>query len=540
MSDDDARRRQGLRGAAPQGAGWWGARLLAGGADGAVWARSAAAGGQSVTFGALRAETARLARTLSCHGIRPGATVALHGSPGFTHLWSVLALWSLDAQVLLLEPALSGPERAALLDLARPQYVVTLGESHGDEERFVPECEVLVRRRPGGRPAATAHRLVQFSSGTTGRPKPAGRTPGSLLTEVRRLGALPLMPRAGESVAVLEPVAHSFALIGGVLHALAVGATVVLPASAESDAVTEAAASAHVVLGRPRHFGVLAGAPAGVRLERLRLAVSGGDVLPGAVAGAFARRYGVLVGQAYGTTETGIVATDLAGGHGPGALGVPVPGVRTRVVGGALQVRLAEAPDPYGPVAHGPSAPGPSADGASAYGPSADEPSVYGPSVYGPSAHGASSAGDAGAAGPAGAVDAADRVWADGWLATHDLVARDPATGALRLRGRTGRAASGADLLDIEEVLRAHRHVREAVVLGPDPVEAHVAGTAELRPAELSAWCRRFLGERSAPRRFHVVPELARSASGKVLRDRARLHERGWAPRPAVAAGRRR
>ncbi|MFJ5552586.1 class I adenylate-forming enzyme family protein [Streptomyces sp. NPDC093225] len=497
MSDDDARRRQGLRGTAPQGAGWWGARLLAGGADGAVWARSAAAGGQSVTFGALRAETARLARTLSCHGIRPGATVALHGSPGFTHLWSVLALWSLDAQVLLLEPALSGPERAALLDLARPQYVVTLGESHGDEERFVPECEVLVRRRPGGRAAVTAHRLVQFSSGTTGRPKPAGRTPGSLLTEVRRLGALPLMPRAGESVAVLEPVAHSFALIGGVLHALAVGATVVLPASAESGAVTEAAASAHVVLGRPRHFGVLAGAPAGVRMERLRLAVSGGDVLPGAVAGAFARRYGVLVGQAYGTTETGIVATDLAGGRGPGALGVPVPGVRTRVVGGALQVRLAEAPDPYGPSAHGPSA----------------------------------SAGDAGAA---------DRVWADGWLATHDLVARDPATGALRLRGRTGRAASGADLLDIEEVLRAHRHVREAVVLGPDPVEAHVAGTAELRPAELSAWCRRFLGERSAPRRFHVVPELARSASGKVLRDRARLHERGWAPRPAAAAGRRR
>lgn len=455
--------------------GWWGEDLLAANDPRGVWAR---AGGGVVSFGELRDRTAWLSRVLPSYGIRPGSTVALHGTPSFTQLWAVFALWSVGAQVILLEPSLAHAEREALLELSRPQFVITLGELLGDEDTFVPECEVLVRRRRGGLPARMRYRLVQFSSGTTGRPKAGGRTAASLLTETGRIGALPLMPRRGEQVAVLEPMAHSFALIGGVLHALAAGATVVFPASGDAAAVVEAAARSDVVLGRPHHFAQLAGAPAGTRLPRLRLAVSGGDVLPAETAGAFARRYGVLVGQAYGTTETGLVATDLAGESGPGAIGVPVPGVLTRVTAGALQVHVPASPYPYEP----------------------RSPLTGG-----------------------------------GWLSTHDLVARDPATGALWLRGRDGRIASGECLADIETVLLAHRYVRDAVVLGPDPVEAHVAGSAELRRADLTAWCRRFLHETAVPRHFHVVPELARSASGKLLRDRARLHERGWAPRPDLA-----
>ncbi|WP_438484461.1 class I adenylate-forming enzyme family protein [Streptomyces sp. S186] len=452
--------------------GWWGGGLLAAGDPSAEWAR---AGADAVSFREFRARTGWLSRVLPAHGIRAGSTVALHGTPSFTQLWVVCALWSVGAQVVLLEPSAPRAERQALLELSRPQFVITLGELLGDEDRFAPECEVLVRRRPGGRPARTDHCLVQFSSGTTGRPKAAGRTAPSLLAEVERLGALPLMPRGGERVAVLEPVARSFALIGGVLHALAAGATVVFPASGGDADVVAAAADADVVLGGPRHIAQLAGAPAATRLPRLRLAVSGGDVLPVETAGAFARRYGVRVGQAYGTTETGVVATDLAGEYGPGAIGVPLPGVRTRVVAGALQVHVPASPYPYEPCPP-----------------------------------------------PAGG----------GWLPTHDLVAGDPATGAWRLRGRDGRTASGECLADIEAVLLAHRDVRDAVVLGPDPVEAHVAGSDELRRDDLAAWCRRFLREAAVPRCFHVVPELARSASGKVLRDRARLHGRGWAPRP--------
>jgi acyl-coenzyme A synthetase/AMP-(fatty) acid ligase len=358
---------------------WWGSDLLASNAPQPAWARS---GPDSVmTFQELRVQTAQLARTMACHGIRPGATVAIHGSPSFTQFWLIFALWSIGAQVILLEPSLSRAKREALLDMTSPQYVVTLGELLGGEDVFVPECEVLVRLRPGGRPTRSDHCLVQFSSGTTGRPKAVGRSSRSLLTEVQRLGAIPLMPRAGEQVAVLEPAARSFALIGGVLHALATGATVVFPASGDRAAIVEATANAQVVMGHPGHFTLLASAPEGVRLPLLRLAVSSGEVLAEETADGFARRYGIPIGQAYGTTETGVIATDLAGERGPRTIGVLAPGVRTRLVDGILQVYVPDSPYPY-------------------------------------------------ESGP----------WEGDWLSTHDRVTRDPATGALRLLGRAGQA----------------------------------------------------------------------------------------------------
>ncbi len=83
---------------------------------------------------------------------------------------------------------------------------------------------------------------------------------------------------------------------------------------------------------------------------------------------------------------------------------------------------------------------------------------------------------------------------------THDLATRDSETGALRLRGRVDHHGHAhVDLLEIEAVLRAHEHVTEAVVLGVDPTEAHVA-----------------------------------SANGKVLRNRSRLNEHRVTPQRII------
>jgi acyl-coenzyme A synthetase/AMP-(fatty) acid ligase len=274
------------------------------------------------------------------------------------------------------------------------------------------------------------------------------------------------MPKAGERVAILESLTHSFGLIGGLLYALDIGATAVFPTAQTPRAIAEAAAFAHVVIGNPRHFDQLVNAADDVTLPDLRLAVSGGEVLPREAHRAFAHRYGVSIGQAYGTTETGIIATDLAGIFGTPTIGLPVQGMRTRVVDGVLEVHVAQSPYLY-----------------------------------------------------------EDLPWHGGWMSTHDLVTREPETGALRLRGRADNdGLAHVDLLEIEAVVRAHEQVTDAVVLGVDPIEAHVASAADLDPTELRAWCRRFLGH-SAPARYHFVRELPRTANGKVLRNRTRLHE---------------
>lgn len=440
---------------------WWGAELLGRHADDEVWARAA---GAAVTFGRLRRETAWQADVLEQYGIRARSTVALYGNASFTHLWTLFALWSLGAQVVLRDAPPGRRGREAPRGPEPVQFAVSLDERHPRPHDFVDECEVLVRRRAGGAPSAGGHCLVQFSSGTTGRPKAVGRSPESLLEELDRLAAVEGMPRRGEPVAVLEPLSHSFGLIGGVLHALAVGATVVLPAARTAAATLRAAADAHVVLGNPHHFRWLARAEPG-QLPHLRLAVSSGDALPAETPAVFRGRHGVRVGQAYGTTETGIIAADPTGRFGPDHIGVPVPGARTRVVGGVLEVHVPASPYLYD-----------------------------------------------------------DTPWAGGWMSTRDLVTRDPRTGALRLRGRVqGVGDASVDLLRIESVLRAHRHITDAVVLGVGPIEAHVAGSAALDGDELRSWCRRFLGAAPVPDRYHLLPELPRTANGKAVRDRGVL-----------------
>jgi acyl-coenzyme A synthetase/AMP-(fatty) acid ligase len=413
-----------------------------------------------------------MARVLRSQGIRRGSTVAMFGAASFTQLWTMFALWSLGAQTILIDPRIGPLEIRRLREFCRPQFYITFTGLNRQAEVFVDECEVLVRWMPDGLPADPTYCLVQFSSGTTGQLKAIGRTRQSLLAEVATLRSVPDLATTGERVLLLEPITRSFGLLGGVLHAMDVGATVAFAPGAVPDRMLAAAADADLMIGTPRHFGLLNSAERHVPLPRLRAAVSGGEPLPAATADEFAHRFGLRIGQAYGTTETGILAADVTGRYGPTSVGRPVAGIRTRISQGELQAWLPRSPYPYG--------------------------------------------------------DHGD--WAGGWLSTNDLVTQDHVTGALRLRGCVDTSAEaehavdpGLDLLEIENVLCEYQGVEEAVVLGVDPLEAHVAGSPELAQSDLIRWCRDVLGVARTPRRCHIVRHLPRTASGKLLRSRERL-----------------
>ncbi|MCQ4080490.1 acyl--CoA ligase [Streptomyces sp. RB6PN25] len=364
---------------------WWGSELLARHPGDAVWAQA----GYEVTYQRLRAQVVSARRLFQAHGIRSGATTALQGAQSFTHLWSVFALWSLGAQVMLMGPEIRGRELELLLDRCRPQFYISFsGTGHG-RRAFHDECETYVRRLRDGRAAVTDHCLVHFTSGSTGFAKAVARTSQSLLHELdafRRIGG---MPGPGSRVLLLGPVSHSFNLVGGLLHHMDVGAVTVFPPLASRSSMLRSAirSGADTLMGAPVHFAALALGERSVRLPRLRRAVSGGDRLDGMAHARFAERYGVRIGQAYGTTETGIIAADPTGWFGPDSVGMVALGVRTRIVDGELQVRmeaspyLAEETSPLRFLADG------AADGA-------------------------------------------------GWLCTRDRAEFDPSSGALRILGR--------------------------------------------------------------------------------------------------------
>jgi acyl-CoA synthetase (AMP-forming)/AMP-acid ligase II len=117
----------------------------------------------------------------------------------------------------------------------------------------------------------------------------------------------------------------------------------------------------------------------------------------------------------------------------------------------------------------------------------------------------------------------------DGWLRTGDLGKFD-ADGFLYIVGRAKdviiRGGLNVYSADIESVLYQHTAIREAAVVG---VEHKVLGEdvvafvvlkddTATTPDELIAFCREHLADYSTPRRIHLMDELPRNATGKVVK----------------------
>lgn len=424
------------------------------------------------TRGDLRAAVASEAALFRALGVTAGSVVALQTPPSFTQVHAVLALWQLGAQVVLVDHRFKPAEVATLHAMCWPQFIVHAGPRGRGLLTMRPEYELITESRPGVGPATTAHRLVQFSSGSTGVPKAIGRTTDSLYAEVRRFAALPGMPGRGERVLLLSSTVHSFGLVAGLLHSLYAGAEVVFaPRLSGRDILgTAQRHRVHALFGVPFHYDLLNTVTDLPELPDLRIAVSGGEVMPPGVAAGFAERFGRPVGESYGTTETGVIAMDVGGTLRP-AVGPPLSGVTVRVRDGELDVALPESPYLY------------------------------------------DSGGDR---------------YVDGWLRTRDRAVIDEA-GAVRLGGRSDSlvvvGGLKVDLTEVEAALLTHPRVDEAVLVYGDVIEAYVSAAAEppLTGGEVLRWGRDRLADHKLPKVIHVVPRLPRTANGKLVREPAAL-----------------
>lgn len=449
---------------------WLGTALADGALNDEVWGH----GERAVTFGQMREQTARTRDVLAAHGIGAGSTVAVQLLPSYTMLWTLFAAWSAGAQVLLMDPRLTPAETTRLLDLCEPQFHLAVDGRLPAIASFRAECETVVLPRRSGRPAETAHPLVQFSSGSTGLPKVIGRTGQSLLDELDRFARLPQMPRRGERLLLLSSMSYSLGLIGGVLHALRTGVSLHFSGSPQPRDLLRLLTDRHIdaVFGVPVHFDLLSRVGRPGDLPGLRLAVSGGEMLRAEVFHRFEEVFGVRIGQAYGMTEAGIIATDLAGHDAPPAVGLPAPGMRTKVADGTLRVRLPE--DPY---LH--------ADKAGRY--------------------------------------------EDGWLDTYDRCRVRPGSGVVEILGRAdSRVVIGGlkvDLMEVESVLLQHPAVTEAVVVYGEAIEGYLVAEPTLTKGKLLTWCRDRLSPHKVPKTLHFVRRLPRTTNGKTVRNRELLHE---------------
>ncbi len=297
------------------------------------------------------------------------------------------------------------------------------------------------------------------------------------------------------SVISTAPMYHTYAMGATVFAGAVSGATIVIledpqPFLLRRRHVLELLERERVTVlpGVPFNFRLMAEAPAKADLSAVRLCFSAGTAMPRETFEAFGERFGVLVRQLYGSTETGMIAANLSDDPVDtfSSVGRPLPGVNVEIVDD---------------------------DGAELPAGELGEVVVASPAV---------------SDGYADADEASQAAFEDGRYFTGDLGRLDE-QGLLYLEGRKKLLIEVGgykiDPVEVQDVLCAHPCVSEAIVVGvegdvqgEETVKAVVVPSDDCGEAELISFCRERLANFKVPRVVEFRDEIPKSAVGKVLR----------------------
>lgn len=463
-------------------------------------------GGASLTHGQLDDASRRLARWLVDRGAGPGGRVVLAAGNSLGYVIAYLAVLHSGAAVALVNPMLTATELghlvddadpvAALADQQRAEQLDELGVHHlldldaaarAGWPQFLSSW-APIEPRPLS-PDTVAH--LAFTSGTTGRPKPAPLTHRNLVATVT---AVLRAWRFTEDDAVVHalPLQHAHGL-SGVIAVLLRGCRGVFLPAFDPDALAGAidTEKATVLFGVPTVYDrmVRAGVWEHRRPHSLRLATCGSAPLAPALGAAVAERIGMPLLERFGATEVGFVLSNpYAGERRLGTVGFALPGAEVVIV------------DDNGTEVD---------DGTMG------EVVCRGPSVFG---------------GYAGRSDPKRATWFGDWFRTGDLGVVDPADGYASIVGRSKELIISGGLnvypREVELALEALPPVAEAAVAGVpselwgEEVRAFVVPVpgATLDPEILDRALAEVLAAYKRPKSYRVLDRLPRNAMGKVVR----------------------
>ena len=479
-------------------------------------------GDREVTRAALRAAARDLAATLTGAGVKPGSPVAVMLPNGPEVVAAMFGAWYAGCVYVPINPRVTPDELASLLAAVRPAVLISpkprdvgaRGDVAGMGAVPVVLAGELSWSPPDGPVAeAPAHEpdiaLVQWTSGTTGQPKPVLLRHSGFLKLLEPV-LKKLLGAGSDTIAARKApmpnlIPTSMALSAGiynVLFAFRVGAPAILMERFDPlvfSGLVDRFQLRSTVLP-PAAMTMLVDTPEVTTLVPLKYVRSISAPLSPLQARRFRDKFGVTVLNCYGQTEIGgeIVGWNAADAreHGEaklGSIGRPHEGVTVRIVD---------------------SESGAGADSAEVAPDTAGELYVRTPAT---------------AAGYADGNQLGDRLGADGWFRTGDVARLDP-EGFLWIEGRISDMINRGGLKvfpgDVEEVLRLDPAVADVAVVGaPDDRLGEVPWAfvvpadpaAALDPQSLAATARERLAPYKVPTRFIAVGELPRNEAGKVL-----------------------
>ena len=390
------------------------------------------------------------------------------------------------------------------------------GSKRGDGLRFSDLAKSTPKSPPRDPTNIDAPAYIVYTSGTTGRAKGVVLTVRGMLWVTAACWAPICGLSDKDSVLSPLPLFHSYALNLSVLSILATGASEYIMEKFSTDEVLTLLRGAsytlmpgvptmyHYLLQRAREEEASKSKPRSMfsrsarmsasKLPRVRLCVSAGAIMPATLNREFEEFFSVPLLDGYGITETSTMVTMNwpVGGRVLGSCGFPVPGLAVRII------------DPVS----GNDAPL-GAEG---------ELIVRGPNVM------------LGYHDKPAETAAALR---EGWYRTGDLARSDP-NGFLTITGRLKeliiRGGQNIAPAEIEEAVNKFPPVLDSAVVGIP--HQHLGEVPALfvvpRPGAtidtdaLLGHCATQLSAYKVPQSVHVIAEIPRTGSGKIIRYKLR------------------
>ena len=481
--------------------------LLEASADRTPNAVAVRAGDAHWTFHELDARANAAAHLLAERGVGVGDRVAMMAGNRPEFVMMVFGALKLGAAIVMVSPSWKAAEVGHAFSLTTPSLVICDGDTPSVLDGLIAADRVIhldrdgvgadLRARPDMRPNvevdwAAAEAVLVFSSGTTGMPKAVRHLHGSLeVATVHWVSALGLGP--DDRMQVATPPFHILGLLN-LLAAASAGASVRLHARfdldtllhhIEADRVTLEMAVAPIALAMADHPDLER-----YDLSSLRYIMWGATPVTESVAERVTERIGVGFLPAYGASEVPVITANHVEHPDTWRLdsaGVPIHDLEMRVMDLETGAEVASG--------------------------ATGEIQVRSPSMM---------AGYLPAEANADAFD-------DGWYRTGDVGWVEP-DGWLHLTDRVKEMikVKGFQVApaEVEAVLHGHPDVVDCAVFGvPDQVAGEaVVGAVQLRPSastneeELRALVADRLASYKKLRALHVVDEIPRLPSGKVLR----------------------
>lgn len=472
---------------------------------------------RSVTYAELADRTASIAANLTKGGLRDGDRIAIFLPNGVDWIEACFAALRAGAVVVPISFDAAEGEVSYRLADADCSFLVTAAARMGMIEKISRDAGIspnVIFAGEGAHKAGTTmadlafgsaapppdpddidrSSFIIYTSGTTGRAK-------GVLLSVR--GMLWISASCWAPIAELTerdvvlsplPLFHSYGLNLSVLGVLAVGASEHLMEKFSPQQALDLLQTGryslmpgvptmfHYLLHRAQENGV-------ERLGSIRLCISAGAIMPATLNNAFEQRFQTRLLDGYGITETSTMVTMnwLHGARPMGSCGLPVPGLAVRIVDPNTREDV-----PIG---------------------DEGELIVRGPNLM-QGYHNK----------PAETASALRK----GWYHTGDL-AKSDAAGYLTITGRIKeliiRGGQNIAPAEIEEVVVRHPQVRDCAVvgikhatLGEVPCLFVVAESKDVDVASLMDHCRAHLSSYKIPEMTHIVAEIPRTGSGKIMR----------------------